>query len=774
MTPGSVGGVAGRKHVDPPYATQKRETALKSFCLLAFMINKFHWLLSFLAFAGVLTGSGATPPASAVADSAHGQRSWVNPARCAGQRDAAPVTRADFRQLVFELQAHRATRAAGVYAPQQLQPYARLKAARDDPRGRVPLSVIHWSRVLERRTPAAERAAWTAAAEPALTNVTVFACAPVRPITFRGAGLTLALDPEDLFEEIASADKAIATVRVDAGDGRGWQGLQPGEEATASYAATGTRTVRLEATLADGSVLSAAFSLEVAALSTPDPTETVPVGGGQLFLYKKDAHPGLRCPVLVVEGFDMNNDMGWDALYNILNKEQLAETLRACGRDLVVLDFADATADILSNAGVAIHAINYVNSQRLDLADKFTVIGASMGGLVSRNALAKMDMYPATYGQSLVATWISFDSPQEGANIPLGLQEFFKFFGGYADSYSDLAMALDYKEKVDSPAAQQMLLCHYKANTTLAARSPNYASFDTTIKTYGYPTKCKKIAIANGSKYGATQPFLPSAKIIHWVYSSYWTVDISCDVYALNRSSATSKTVFYGLFDPFDLLDLVDDTAVKYRYYPYGVDNAAGGTRASFQEMFDSLPSDMKDADDYCQYANHCFIPTTSALGIPKEYMETPVDGHPTVAALSPFDEIHCASVNEPHIDINANNKRWLMRAILEGVDTDGDGFDDYQESLMGTDYASSASTLRLATGFVRPAASGNWVLSWDALPNVSYQVYFTESLGQAWTRIDSVMFATRTAATRTYPFDAAKKTGFYKMTAQVVDPVTD
>ena len=651
--------------------------------------------VSILLFNCFLSGMCAALAASAETQSAAMKRSWVDLPRYSGKAGSVQVSQADFRQLAFELQAHRATlvsKSVSSVSPQKRQPYESLKVPRNNLRNRVPLSVIHWNREVGNVTSKQQRQAFATgtAPIPVSTNMPVFAFSPVRPTTYRGANIVLTLDPSDVFEETTDTNKAIVSLRVDAGDGSGWRDLSAEQEVTASYATTGAKAIALEATLADGSVLNASAPLEVAALATPDPTETVELDGGQLYIYKSGNHAGLRCPVFVVEGFDMNNDMGWDELYDILNKEQMAETLKAYGRDLVVLDFTDAMADIMNvNAVVAIDAINYINSVRSNLADKFTVIGASMGGLVSRNALARMDKHPDIYGQSHVNTWVSFDSPQEGANIPLGVQEFFNFFGSYAGDYSDLAMALEYRSKVDSPAAQQMLLCHYKANTALAGRSPAYASFDSDMRSAGYPSSCKKIAITNGSKFGLKQPFAPGELAVYWYYNSF-EVALSAKIYALGKSATTATTAFYGWFDPWDWWDNIDDTVYKSRYYPYALDNAAGGTRASFQELFDNLPSSMKDSDDHCYYARHCFIPTTSAVGIPKEYLEKSISDNPSVAALSPFDEFHCAASNEPHIDINRTNKEWFMKAILENYDSDGDGADDYQEYVLGTDYSST------------------------------------------------------------------------------------
>lgn len=713
--------------------------------------------------------SGAAQAAASAKPASANTRSWVCLDHYSGSGAVHAIPPGDFRQLAFELQRWRAATGYAAFSAAQRRPFESLTAPRYNLGAEVPLSVIHWERAIEQPS---ERVAGQTAAETFLTNVTVFAFSPVRPKTYRGQGLVFTLSADDLFEEGLAEGQAIASLRVDAGDGAGWRDLGTDEAAVASYATTGAKTIRMEAALADGSILSASAPLEVAALATPNPTETLPLSRATLYTYKTGTHAGYRDPVLVVEGFDLDNSMDWDALYNILNKEQLIETLRAYGRDVAVVDFNDATTNIYVNAENVMEAVRLLNANRPDPADKFTVIGASMGGLVTRYALDRMEASPSLYGPHDVDTWISFDSPQEGANIPLGIQEFFSFYGGFAGDYPDLAAALEYRQKIDTVAAQQMLLCHYKNANTQAGRSPAYAGFETEMRAYGYPTNCKTVAIANGSKFGLKHAFAPGALIVNWFHESFW-VDVTSKIYALYNAPTSLKPVFYGWFDPWDLFGQEDYETTKNRYYPYSVDNASGGTRASFQELFDTLPSDMKDADDYCAYPDHCFIPTTSALGIPKEYLERAVT-NASVLALSPFDEVHCAVANEAHIDINSANKRWFMRAVLESRDTDGDGFDDYQEYLMGTAYNVATSRLEFAASLAVLPPSASSELSWQALPNVRYDIYRADSLAGEWTLVESVASAVAASVTRTYPVDPVKRSAFYRVVASVVDPVTD
>ncbi len=664
----------------------------------------------FLMLFGVSASGAAIPPQKQTATPLIRKSSRVDVSRYSGSARSSRITQADFRQLAYELQDAKNTGAAEKRSVLQTQPYEKIRTPRNNLRSSVPLSLIHWSRTLSAVTPEQKRAALAAGLTPvpAETNLPVFAFSPLRPTTYRGANITLSLASGDLFEEAVAPEKAIQTLRIDPGDGGGWRQLEAGQEAAAAYTSTGTKAMALEATLADGTVLVASASLEVASLSTPDPTTSITLTAaapyssvkGTLYVYTSGNHAGLRCPVLVAEGFDMENNMDWDVLYNTLNEEQLAETVRAYGRDLLVLDYADAMRSISENAALARAAINYVNAERSNPDDAFTVIGASMGGLVTRMALADMDRAPASYGTSDVNTWISFDSPQTGANIPLGIQEFLKFFSDKNDAF---ASAADLYGILNQPAAKQMLLVHHAVTGELAGNAEHDA-FQATMDRGGYPMSCKKIAISNGSGHGVQQPYRAGERVLHWSCRSF-AVDIDADIYALSTASTpTVPTVFYGFWDTVAPLD--ETSTRQQHYYHDALDNAPGGTRDSFHVLFDSIPSGYRDDSDYCRAPDHCFIPTVSSLGISTTYCNLPLHTNESLQALSPFDEIHYPSSNEAHITINANNKLWFLKAILEGFDTDGDGSDDYQEFLAGTPYNNTVPPPAITEPFVCPPTS--------------------------------------------------------------------
>ena len=184
-----------------------------------------------------------------------------------------------------------------------------------------------------------------------------------------------------------------------------------------------------------------------------------------------------------------------------------------------------------------------------------------------------------------------------------------------------------------------------------------------------------------------------------------------------------------------------------------------------------NLPAEYIDGDDYLTATNHCFIPTVSALGIPIENIESNLYSHAELLALSPFDEIHFAVTNEPHVQINSRNKRWILRSVLADRDSDGDGYDDYEEYLIGTDYDSLLSVYAVIEVFLM---DGTALLAWDAFPNTRYEVWYAPDLGESWQLLETIPPTVDAVLIREYLIESLRSSGFFKITAMPVDPVTD
>jgi hypothetical protein len=143
-----------------------------------------------------------------------------------------------------------------------------------------------------------------------------------------------------------------------------------------------------------------------------------------------------------------------------------------------------------------------------------------------------------------------------------------------------------------------------------------------------------------------------------------------------------------------------------------------------------------------------------------------------SLVALTPFNQVYYARNNENHIDINYRNKNWFIRGVLEGVDSDGDGFDDYLEFCNGTDYLDPASKLSVKLNSIQSLADGRKRIYWNKTPNTNYKVFFCEKLGNEWQEIKDVFYYSSSLSTEYYSYlSSTNNSGFFKVVAEPHDP---
>jgi hypothetical protein len=430
---------------------------------------------------------------------------------------------------------------------------------------------------------------------------------------------------------------------------------------TIRYATPGEKTLRVRLERPDGTRLEAAARFEVCALRTPAPHDTLHVtaaipyqGGhasGDAYVYLADGHPGITEPVVVIEGFDLDNSMGWDELYALLNRENLLETLRADGFDAVVLDFDDATDYLQRNAFAALELLQQVKAA-IGPGRTMALAGASMGGLIGRYALD----YAEAHGiDSAVRSFVSFDSPQTGADIPLGIQYWLWFF---AEQSADAAAWL---AALDSPAARQLLAYHHTDPPGGTGQAdPLRAQILAELAALGdWPVQSRQVAIANGSGARIGQGYAAGDQIVRWEYTSF-LVDITGNVWAVPDGG--SRTIFHGLID-FILLPADEIHVTVSGTRPY--DNAPGGWRATMAELDATDPG---YGDIVALHPNHSFIPAISALALDTTDLFYDIAGDPDILSHTPFDAVYFPAANQEHVEINAENAAWILAEIEEGA----------------------------------------------------------------------------------------------------------
>jgi hypothetical protein len=479
------------------------------------------------------------------------------------------------------------------------------------------------------------------------------AAAALDPVLHRGSRTRFVV-PGDLL----ITDEPV-TLAADFADGRGWRALRPDEPVTVRYPTTGEREIRLRLTGASGEVRWSRFAVDVVALDVPDPTVTWPLtasvphdgaaASGEAFVYLADGHTEVTAPVVVIEGFDFNDDLDWPELYTLLNQENLLEDLRAAGRDAVVLNFAEATAPIQRNAYLLVELLQTLDAM-LPPGATYPVVGASMGGMVGRYALAWLEHEGVGHACDL---FVSFDGPQAGAVIPLGLQCWLDFF---ASESSEAAYLLS---RLDTVAARQMLLYHHTVlESGSVAPSPLYDQFRADLAQIGdWPAQPRLVAVVNGSGTGQDQGFAAGAQLVEYEYESL-LVDIVGNVWAVPDGS--SQLIFDGLIDLIWPLPDTERRVTVQNTLPW--DGAPGGSRASLAQMdTTSVPY----GDVVALHDDHAFIPTVGALAL---VGADPFADVGAIADFPPYDAVYVPAENQEHVAITVESKAWFLDEILGTV----------------------------------------------------------------------------------------------------------
>jgi len=548
--------------------------------------------------------------------------------------------------------------------PSQRQPADALIARASHRQDAVPLAAV-FDRYERIRPDALERGAivnrdghLVRGTGDAFEAHTAFAAAALREWTYRGSTVRFVLDREDFVSNRGGANPRL---EADLGDGLGFRSMSFGQPLAAHYAETGVKTLRLRATSADGGTVEAAFAFVVRALAAPAPTDTLHVTGtiaylggvasGDAYVDLAPNHTQLTNPVVVVEGFDIDNSMNWDELYALLNEQNLIENLRSDGYDAVVLNFTDATDYIQRNGLLLVQLLQQIQGM-VGPQTTIALAGASMGGLVSRYALDYMETNGLHHS---VRTFISFDTPHLGANIPLGIQYWVNFFSSQSTS------AAAFLAELNRPAARQMLVYYYTnpAGTT-GQPDPLRGTFATDLSAVGnWPKLPRLVAIANGSDNGTGEPFAAGAQIIQWNYSDILT-GITGNIWAV--PNVTSTKIFDGKIRVVFITTAQQAVTVSGTQ-PY--DNAPGGWRGSMAEL-DSVAAPYGDI--VALSPNHCFIPTVSSLCYNTTDLFHNIEADPNPVANTPFNVIYSQATNQEHVEITAQNAAWIKSEVEMGV----------------------------------------------------------------------------------------------------------
>ena len=372
---------------------------------------------------------------------------------------------------------------------------------------------------------------------------------------------------------------------------------------------------------------------------------------------------GFNQPVLIVEGFDPQNSRSLlstrsaaNNLYcisnaSVANNTNMLDSLRAYGHDVLIVDFIDGGTYVEQNALALVEALNYINANK-EGKDELAIVGASMGGLVTRYALLYMERHQTPHHCRL---WVSFDSPHQGANVPIGLQMMIDFI---YNNLSQMPYAIQKQVPplrdavLNCPAAREMLLTHY---TQLKLGSnqpcPEFYSLYDTLNAWGFPN-CRKLSLSDGNYFGGDQGFAAGQQLVHFLLPAYPLI-IDMKANAVPQASQT-QSIFDATIKLF-----VKGLPVNLAKSTYtlnggnGIDNAAGGSNSFHIDVAKSLGINYGQSTlGNCLMQEDNFVPTQSALAIQNGMnYQTPISalmpnlsykGKTHATTVSPFDVTYC------------------------------------------------------------------------------------------------------------------------------------
>lgn len=492
-----------------------------------------------------------------------------------------------------------------------------------------------------------------------LARGTVCALTPLHDWTYQGRDVIFSFDMNEVFTNMSD----VLRIQFDFDDGLGLRDVPKDGKMSVSYNETGSKTIQSRIETRDGRVLLGRSRFRVRHLDAPPPSETWSLtashstGGspatGEAYILYAPGHTMLTRPVVLVEGLDLDNSLNWDELYDLMNQELMIETLLGIGFDAVVLNYGNSTIDIRDNAYLVQELIEEVNSATGGVYP-LVIAGTSLGGVTTRYALTYMEANSLPHN---VETFISVDSPQNGANIPIGIQYWADFFSG------ESAEAAAARDALLTPAPRQLLLYHLSSSSSgIANADPLFAAFQNNLQSLGdYPQLPRLVSVINGSGTMQNSGFVDGAQILRWQYDSF-LVDIRGNVWAVSDSINTR--VLQGLIDV--IWPLPDESRNVFIAPCLPWDNAPGGLTATMAEL-DSTAAPYGDIQ--ALHPSHCFIPSVSALDLNTSNPFFNIDSVSNISELTPFDAVYYPVQNQDHVQITPENADWFLSEIIGPLD---------------------------------------------------------------------------------------------------------
>ncbi len=457
----------------------------------------------------------------------------------------------------------------------------------------------------------------------------------------------------------------------------------------------------------------------------------------------------LNKPIVIIDGFDpgdkrkiqdsdphpMISNADHESIeemmvYRNSNNEEVSiiSELRGLGYDVVIVNHPihwangfriDGGADYIERNGLThVRLYQYLNNLLVQNGsnEELVIVGPSMGGQISRYALAYMEKEGIPHNTRL---WVSIDSPHLGANIPIGAQSLLHTIWGVTGSVAAEDFVIN---QLGSPAARQQLIEQYSGENNgnlnsyfLDGRTisqgfnvnrgrPIYINYYNHLYnnglpgSNGYPLNLRKIALVNGSltnSRGFVNPFEPGSTAI--TQNPYNDLFATHGIQSFKIEGDGNGLGHITTMETYIMPDSGNNHKVSFfkkyslgRWYYYdgfmtntnsrgNMDNVPGGwfptQRTLAKSIENSVPCNwfigqLCVNDWYIHSLEHVnsFIPTVSALGFnnPDFDWDHDMDRNLVCTGEIPFDSYYGPRKNEQHTSFTEESIQWLIQE-LEG-----------------------------------------------------------------------------------------------------------
>lgn len=692
------------------------------------------------------------------------------------------------------------------------------------------------------------------------SNQTLFAAAPAT--TYSPTGDVTFVFPSTL--DIERGSGSGQTLSVDFGDGRGYIGAAWNQPVAAHYATAGTWRVKVRVTYSSGGIIfdskgrtkgtesggrllpirsiptytsyESQFDMRVASpaaavalRSTANRTTTtadlvIPISspvygyGAKVTIHYANGHTSLTNPLIVVEGYDKNRiapaiqeknydlaefltDITTSPTFNFNEALASANGNPASQYDIVFIDFYNGTGDILINAAIFEQVLNEVQQRKAGTA-KNVVMGMSMGGLIARYKLADMTKNGRDPHTRLL---ILQDSPQRGANVPLGIQALTRqmlFDLPIHDPFRRVMNTGDLSPTIkqgnlllDEPGTKQMLVHTatdatggFAANTFIAGGYHSMIDGDTA------PGRAYTIVAASQGSQCGQGLFAPYTELIRvngeigvsplpWIVrgglSAEAIVNALPDNGQANRVSHLAFKIRIRLFHFIRITIPLLDRSYSCPAGLLAVDGVAGSTEdivsggINTSGSFNSWPVSVLlglpivNANwNVAVVPKFCFLPTASALDVPltSQVLQGVFSngiGTPVQPQLNSFiaQESYTSGYNKPHLAFTPRNTEWMYN-LMERM--------PFANSFCASSCSPAASfaisgprTVCGLSTYTSPLQGPGYTYTWTAIPSGfftvstgSNPVFQTTNIGNVGT--GRISLTVNTGCVTTYTKDVA------------------